>query len=82
MKRLSSSAVCTVTSLRASVMHSATVRTEEPISSPMSQQAVMKLPMATCCGEGSELVGSGVALLAGSSSSTSTSEWGNSSPRP
>eukprot|EP01035_Chromulina_nebulosa_P036161 gene36160-48683_t len=67
MKRLSSSAVCTVTSLRASVMHSATVRTEEPISSPISQQAVMKLPMATCCGEGSELVGSGVALLAAGS---------------
>ena len=41
-KRDSSSAVCTVTSLCASATHSSTVRTDEPISSPMSQQAVMK----------------------------------------
>jgi hypothetical protein len=41
-KRDSSIAVCTVTSASASATHSSTVRTLEPISRPMSQQAVMK----------------------------------------
>ena len=39
-RRDSSSAVCTVTSRAASARHSSTVRTDEPISRPMSQQAV------------------------------------------
>ena len=45
-KRDSSSAVCTVTSARAIATHSSTVRTLEPISRPMSQQAVMKRSVA------------------------------------
>jgi hypothetical protein len=59
-------------------MHSSTVRTLEPISRPVSQQAVMKLSIAvrvasaSCC----------TTPAGGSSTSTSMSECGNSSPRP
>ncbi len=45
-KRDSSSAVCTVTSAAAIATHSSTVRTLEPISSPASQQSVMKRSVA------------------------------------
>ncbi len=75
-RRCSSSAVCTVTSLADSARHSATVRTLEPISSPASQQ------LLTNCSTLRK-----VASWSGSDSSfsrisTSTSEFGKSSPRP
>ena len=67
-------------------MHSSTVRTLEPISRPVSQQAVMKPSMAVRSGTGSGaatlLARRAVAALGGSSTSTSTSECGNSSARP
>jgi hypothetical protein len=65
-----------VTSLCAITAHSATVRTLDPISRPVSQHDVMKASMAA----------SGVSAVfgfaAGSRTSTSTSECGKSSPRP
>ena len=76
-RRASSSAVCTVRSAAAMVRHSSTVRTLEPISSPVSQHWLMKDSMRR------RSAGSCAAWLsAGSSSNTSTSECGNSSPRP
>ena len=85
-KRDSSSAVCTVTSRRAWSTHSSTVRTREPISRPMSQQACMKPSIAVRSGSARVAVASpraaSSAWPAGSSTSTSTSECGNSSPRP
>jgi len=75
-RRDSSKAVCTVTSLAASARHSSTVRTLEPISSPASQQLVMK--------DSTRLrkTASDSGDVPPVSSSTSMSEWGNSSPRP
>jgi hypothetical protein len=82
--RLSSSAVCTVTSARASSRHSSMVRTEEPISRPMSQQAVMKPSIVARSASGVQpggVPGAGLGEF-GSRTRTSTSEYGNSSPRP
>ena len=63
--RDSSKAVCTVTSRAASATQSATLRTEEPISRPTSQQAVTKRSVATR---------RPASCASGSSSNTSTSE--------
>ena len=51
------------------------LRTLEPISRPMSQQALMKLSTAP-------QQAAPTASSAGSSTSTSTSDCGKSSPRP
>jgi len=55
-------------------MHSPTLRTLAPISRPMSQQAVMKASI--------EAFNASPVSVGGNSTSTSTSECGNSSPRP
>ena len=75
ISRASSSEVWTVTSFSASARHSSTVRTLEPISRPASQQWPMKASMRA--GSTAFSWPSG-----GRSSSTSTSEYGKSSPRP
>ena len=67
-------AVCTVMSDWASFTHSGTVRTLEPISRPMSQQAVMKPSMTLRCA--SLARASCVRPSPGSSTSTSTSDEG------
>ena len=77
IRRASSRAVCTVTSLADSARHSVTVRTLEPISSPASQHWLTKVSIwffsaGSASGE----------MPSGSKSSTSTSECGNSSARP
>jgi len=68
-QRASSSAVCTVTSSAPACRQSSMLRTAEPISSPASQQSVMKPSMrarsaASCA----------ASQPSGSSSSTSMSE--------
>ena len=75
-KRDSRSAVCTVTSESAIATHSSTVRTLDPISRPASQQAVMKRSVAAPRASPS------AGAADGSRTSTSTSEYGKSSPRP
>ena len=69
--------VCTVTSFAASARHCEMVRTLEPISRPVSQQLPMNASTwALSAGSVSGFWSSG------SSTSTSTSEWGNNSQRP
>jgi len=76
-QRLSSKAVCTVTSAAASCRHCACVRTLEPMLKPTSQQAPMKASSAALTAGWASS-----SSASGSSSSTSMSECGNSSPRP
>ena len=80
IKRDSSKLVCTVTSFSACATQSATVRTDEPISKPTSQQLLMKSSIRWR----SRGWASKTSLLAasGRSNNTSTSECGNNSARP